>query len=177
MTPPPQRRGGELASRSGVHYWKANDKTKERTAIGEAKSLRGPEHSIIGSRGSLMFWRTDVFQAEAPKSGPIDKSLGREADPAGGKIYDNGSAWAGAQQEKKRKSTRQEILKRQSRLAFRLANSGINLTHLFVHPDQPIFVVYAHVQYLRVMPLLRRFTHLLVNRQSQSGGPEEQTLR
>ena len=30
-----------------------------------------------------MFWRTDVFQAEAPKSGPIDKSLGREADPAG----------------------------------------------------------------------------------------------
>ena len=43
-----------------------------------------------------MFWRTDVVQAEAPKSGPIDKSLGRKADPVGGKIYDNGSAWAGA---------------------------------------------------------------------------------
>ena len=48
-----------------------------------------------------MFWRTDGVQAEAPKSGPIDKSLGREADPEGGKIYDNGSAWAAAQQERK----------------------------------------------------------------------------
>ena len=114
MTRSPQRRGGELASRSGVHYWKANDKTKERTAIGEAKSLRGPEHSIIGSRGSLMFWRTDVFQAEAPKSGPIDKSLGREAGPAGGKIYDNGSAWARAQQEKKKKTNQYEVLERSS---------------------------------------------------------------
>ena len=43
-----------------------------------------------------MFWRTDGVQAEAPKSGPIDKALGREADPEGGKVYDNGSAWAGA---------------------------------------------------------------------------------
>jgi hypothetical protein len=40
-------------------------------------------------------------EAEAPKSGPIDKSLGRKADPVGGKIYDKGSAWAGAQQRRK----------------------------------------------------------------------------
>ena len=61
-----------------------------------------------------MFWRTDVVQAEAPKSRPIDKSLGREADPAGGKIYDNGSAWAGAQQEKKKKTNQYEVLGRSS---------------------------------------------------------------
>ncbi len=35
-------------------------------------------------------------QSEGPKSGPLDKSLGRKADPEGGKIYDKGSAWAGA---------------------------------------------------------------------------------
>jgi hypothetical protein len=46
-----------------------------------------------------MFWRTAVVQAEAPKSGPFDKPLGRKADPAGGKVYEKGSAWAGAVNE------------------------------------------------------------------------------
>ena len=45
-----------------------------------------------------MFWRTDAYISGGPKSGPIDKALGREADPEGGKIYDNGSAWAGAKE-------------------------------------------------------------------------------
>ena len=31
-----------------------------------------------------------------PSSRPLDKTLGRKADPEGGKFYDKRSAWAGA---------------------------------------------------------------------------------
>lgn len=34
--------------------------------------------------------------SEGSYSKPFDKSFGRKADPVGGKIYDKGSAWAGA---------------------------------------------------------------------------------
>ena len=32
--------------------------------------------------------------AEGPLSRPLDKGLGREADPEGGNLYEKGSAWA-----------------------------------------------------------------------------------
>ena len=106
----------------------------------------------------------------------LDKSLGREADPEGGKIYDKGSAWAGAATREERKLMRQEILKTQIHLSFDLADSDINFLRLYVHSDHRIFVMYAHFDYLRVTPFLRRFTHLLVNRRMRSGGPLSRPL-
>jgi len=48
-------------------------------------AVRSNLDELTGERGS-----------GGPLSGPLDKSLGLEADPEGGKVYDKGSAWAGA---------------------------------------------------------------------------------
>jgi len=39
---------------------------------------------------------TTTSRSEGPLSRPLDKLLGRKADPEGGKVYDKRSAWAWA---------------------------------------------------------------------------------
>jgi len=54
--------------------------------------------SVFSTAFSKRRERATATQAEAPKSRPLDKLLGRKADPpAAGKVYDKRSAWAGAE--------------------------------------------------------------------------------